>query len=128
VIFRETPRNFHLDGDRIFAVLMSVQWLGAIVIALWVSPRAWEGTESRVRVHVWAAIFIGGVITAFPVALALMRPGEVLTRHAIAIGEALMSALLIHLRRFRADDFDQRGSATNLENCPPTGAAGIRQH
>jgi two-component system sensor histidine kinase/response regulator len=97
VIFRETLRNVHLHGDRIFAVLMSVQWLGAIVTAIWISPRAWEGAESRLHPHVWAAIFIGGVITAFPVALALARPGEVLTRHAIAIGEGLMSALLIHL-------------------------------
>jgi len=96
-IFGETLHNFHRDGDRIFAVLMSVQWLGAIVIALWVSPRAWEGAESHVHAHVWAAIFMGGVITAFPVVLALVRPGEVSTRHAIAIGEALMAALLIHL-------------------------------
>lgn len=97
MIFRETLRDFHLHGDRIFAVLMSVQWLGAIITALWISPRAWEGAESRIHLNVWKAIFLAGAITAFPVAWALARPGEVLTRHAVAIGEALMSAWLVHL-------------------------------
>lgn len=96
-IFSETLHNFHLRGDRIFAVLMSIQWLAAVATAVWISPRAWEGAESHVHAHVWAAIFIGGTITAFPVGLALARPGETLTRHAIAIGEALMAGLLIHL-------------------------------
>ena len=96
-IFGETLRNFHLRGDRIFAILMCIQWLAAVATAVWISPRAWEGAESGVHAHVWAAIFIGGTITAFPVGLALLRPGEALTRHAIAIGEGLMTALLIHL-------------------------------
>ncbi len=74
-----------------------MQWLAAIGAAMWISPRAWEGAANHIHPHVWAAILVGGVITAFPVALALARPGEVLTRHAVAIGEGLMSALLIHL-------------------------------
>src|SRR4029079_3063445 len=49
------------------------------------------------HVHVWAAILLGGVITAFPVAMARLRPGDAATRHSIAIGQMLTSALLIHL-------------------------------
>jgi PAS domain S-box-containing protein len=87
----------HVQTDRLFAVLMTVQWIFGIVAALVVSPRAWTGATSETSIHVWAAIFLGGVITGFPVALALLRPGERSTRYSIAIGQMLTSALLIHL-------------------------------
>jgi len=80
-----------------FAGLMLFQWVAGIAVALLVSPRRWEGAISQTHIHVWAAILLGGVFTAFPVALAAMRPGWVVTRHVIAIGQMLTSALLIHL-------------------------------
>jgi hypothetical protein len=83
--------------DRFFAKLMVGQWVFAIVLALTISPYAWEGKEKTVHVHVWAAIFLGGAISAFPILLALRRPGWVLTRHVIAAAEMLWSGLLIHL-------------------------------
>lgn len=83
--------------DRLFAILLGVQWLGAIIIALWISPRAWEGAFSETHVHVWTAIFLGAIIISFPLYLALSQPGRTLTRHVLAIGQILMSALLIHL-------------------------------
>src|SRR5438132_7484435 len=81
----------------IFAVLMLLQWAGAIVTATIVSPRTWTGTISSVHVHVWASIVLGGIITVVPVALALIYPTQSLTRHVIAAGQMLMSALLIHI-------------------------------
>jgi two-component system, NtrC family, sensor histidine kinase HydH len=83
--------------DRFFAKLMVGQWLFAIVIALVVSPYAWEGKTRTVHVHVWFAIFLGGAISAFPIALAVRRAGWVVTRHVIAAAQMLWSALLIHL-------------------------------
>ena len=83
--------------DRFFAKLMVGQWLFAIVIALVVSPYAWEGRVRTVHAHVWFAIFLGGAISAFPVALAVRRAGWVVTRHVIASAQMLWSALLIHL-------------------------------
>ena len=83
--------------DRFFAKLMVGQWLFAIVIALVVSPYAWEGKVRTVHVHVWSAIFLGGAISAFPIALAVRRAGWVVTRHVIAAAQMLWSALLIHL-------------------------------
>jgi signal transduction histidine kinase len=83
--------------DRFFALLMVVQWMGAIITALLISPHAWAGTFSEPHIHVWAALLLGGLITSLPVFLALTRPGYVSTRHVIAIGQMLMSALLIHL-------------------------------
>jgi hypothetical protein len=83
--------------DRLFAKLMVGQWLFAIVIALVVSPHAWEGRVRTVHAHVWFAIFLGGAIGAFPIALAVRRAGWVVTRHVIAGAQMLWSALLIHL-------------------------------
>lgn len=66
-------------------------------VALWLSPRAWTGTHSQIHVHVWLALWLGGIITSVPVLLARFRPGKPMTRHAVAVGQMLMSALLIHL-------------------------------
>ena len=83
--------------DRLFAKLMVGQWLFAIVIALVVSPYAWEGRVRTVHAHVWFAILLGGAVSAFPIALAVRRAGWVVTRHVIAAAQMLWSALLIHL-------------------------------
>src|SRR5262245_60052959 len=83
--------------DRLFVGLMLFQWLAGIGAALWISPRTWDGPDSQIHIHVWAALYLGGAITALPVFLALTRPGSALTRHAIAIGQVLTSALLIDL-------------------------------
>ncbi len=58
---------------------------------------AWTGSHSRTHVHVWAAVGLGGVISALPMALAILHPGAAVTRFTIATAQMLMSALLIHL-------------------------------
>ena len=83
--------------DRLFAGLMALQWVVGIAAALWFSPRTWIGQSSQTHLHVWAAIFLGGAISLFPVTLALTRPGRASTRYTIAVGQMLMSGLLIHL-------------------------------
>ncbi|BDI29077.1 hypothetical protein CCAX7_11280 [Capsulimonas corticalis] len=83
--------------DRLFAGLLLFEWVAGIVTALVVSPRAWDGASSYVHPHLLAAIFLGAVIVSLPVALALYFPGKAVTRHAIAVAQMLMSALLIHL-------------------------------
>jgi two-component system sensor histidine kinase/response regulator len=83
--------------DHLFAVLMSLQWVFGVAAAIWISPRTWAGTTSQIHVHVWAAIFLGGAISGFPIALAILRPGRPTTRYVIAIGQMMTSALLIHL-------------------------------
>ena len=97
----ETLERMHqeifVQTDRMFAVLMAVQWLAGIAAAYWISPRAWSGTSSETSIHVWAAIVLGGAISGLPIALIALRPGTALTRHIVAIGQMLTSALLIHL-------------------------------
>src|SRR5438105_6672162 len=83
--------------DSFFSRLMVLQWLAGIAMALIVSPRTWIGESSSVHPHVYAAIFFGGLVSALPIYFALRRPGEVVTRHTVAVGQMLTSALLIHL-------------------------------
>jgi len=97
VLFHEHQQAIFRRTDRLFAWLMVFQWLAGIGAALWISPYTWVGVQHLTHIHVWAAIFLGAVITAFPVTLAILRPGAATTRYVIAGAQMLMSALLIHL-------------------------------
>ncbi len=83
--------------DRLFAGLMVFQYLAGVAAAHWVSSWAWAGSDTSDELHLWAARVLGAAIAGLPIVLALLMPGHVLTRHVIAIGQALTSALLIHL-------------------------------
>src|SRR6478752_4842540 len=83
--------------DRMFAGLMALQWLASIGVALWITPLTWIGATSSIHVHVLAAIFLGGIIAAFPILLVFLRPGQPITRHVIAVAQMLAAALLSHL-------------------------------
>ena len=96
-LFQEQHQNIVKHTDRLFAWLMGCQWFFGLALAMWISPQTWAGTESRVHMHIWAALILGGAVTIVPVLFAILRPGETLTRHVVAVGQMLMSALLIHL-------------------------------
>jgi len=83
--------------DRMFAVLLVVEYIAGIVAALAVSPYAWEGKLHVVHMHVWIAVVGGAGIAILPILMAIFRPGTTLTRHIIAASQMLSSALLIHL-------------------------------
>jgi two-component system, sensor histidine kinase and response regulator len=97
ILLAEYRDTIYRRVDRMFAVLLAVQWLAGIGFALWLSPKTWAGSASQVHVHVWAAVVLGGCISVVPIILALLRPGRASTRHTIAIAQMLTSALLIHL-------------------------------
>lgn len=96
-IFHEHKQLVYQRTDRMFAALMTLQWVAGVAAALWVSPKTWAGTESQTHPHIWAALFLGGAISSLPIVLALTRPGHPSTRYVIAVGQMLMGALLIHL-------------------------------
>jgi PAS domain S-box-containing protein len=96
-LFHQAQRTIYERTDRLFARLMVFQWLAGVAASIWLSPRTWIGTTSHVHLHVWAAILVGGAIASLPVFLARKHPGNVLTRHVIAVAQVLFSALLIHL-------------------------------
>lgn len=96
-LYAEQQQRVCVRTDRLFAGLILGQFLFGVLLALVVSPRTWAGHIPEVHVHVASAVVVGGCIAAFPVALALLRPGWWLTRHVIAAAQMLFSALLIHL-------------------------------
>ncbi|HEX5009476.1 MAG TPA: response regulator [Planctomycetota bacterium] len=96
-IHAERLTALHVRTDRLFAGLMIFQWFGAMVLAVLVSPLTWAGSRSSPHFHLYAAGLLGALVTVPPVLLAMYQPGRASTRHAIAVCQMLMSALLIHL-------------------------------
>jgi len=96
-LYGRERQSLHARVDRHFAWLLGVQWLAAIAAALWLSPRAWNGAQSEVHIHVLSATLLGGALAGLPIALAIWRPGALVTRHTIAVCQALFSSLFIHL-------------------------------
>ena len=96
-LFQQHRQEIHRSTDRLFARLMFFQWIAGILMALFVSPLTWAGHSSQVHIHVWAAIFLGGAISIFPIGMTRAWPGAAVTRHVIAVAQMLMSALFIAL-------------------------------
>lgn len=96
-LFAEHQLSIFKQTDHLFALLMILQWPTSVLVALWVSPLRWSGAMSQIHLHVWTALLLGGAITLYPVFLALLMPGKVITRYTISVAQMLMSALLIHL-------------------------------
>jgi PAS domain S-box-containing protein len=96
-LFEQHRQQIFRNTDRLFARLMFFQWVAGILIALFISPRAWAGQSSQPGIHVWVAFFLGGVISAIPIWMTRARPGAAVTRYVIAVAQTLMSALLIGL-------------------------------
>jgi len=96
-LHREQTLKRHKMLDRMFAVLLAVQYVAGIGAAFVVSPYAWAGKERVLHLHVWVAVLAGAGISLLPILLAWLRPGTLLTRHVIAASQMLSSALLIHL-------------------------------
>ena len=70
-LFGAHEQRIFRRADSFFARLMILQWLAGIAMALFVSPRTWIGEYSEVHPHVWAAIFLGGLVSALPIFFAL---------------------------------------------------------
>ncbi len=96
-ILAEQKKSLYCHTDRMFAILLLIEWFAGIVVSLLVSPRTWAGRYSDVNIHVFIAVFLVGFIILPPVLMAFRRPGETLTRHLIASAQMLFSAVLIHL-------------------------------
>src|SRR5689334_6942652 len=75
-LFNDSRLDVHVKTDRLFAWLMLLQWLGGIVVAYVVSPQTWAGQSSSVHPHVYAAIFLGGLLAGLPIFFAITRPGS----------------------------------------------------
>ena len=96
-IYREHRQEIFRRIDRLFAGLLAFEWLAAMVAALLISPWTWDGPRWSVHLHVWAAVWLAGLVVLPPIALALLRPGREGTRQLIAVAQMLIGAILIHI-------------------------------
>lgn len=96
-LFVDSYRKLCIDNDKVFAILLGLQWIGAIVVALVVTPRTWIGEQNLVHMHVIAAVVLGGALSLFPIFFNIYRPGHVANRYINVIAQGLYSAFFIHL-------------------------------
>lgn len=96
-LYAEAEQAVFRRTDKLFQILLAAQWLLAIAIAWAGSPKTWNAGASQVHFHVYAAFFLGGLLSLPPILLAVFFPGRWQTRHAMALGQVGYSALLIHL-------------------------------
>lgn len=82
--------------DRLFASAVGGGWLILIATALLYTPRTWVGAESSTHVHVLAAFLLGGLVCVPPIVLAFRKPGDRITRLAMAFAQAVLIGLFIH--------------------------------
>ena len=102
-LFEVELHQLRQNADRAFLPLMLGQWVFAILCAVAISPYTWTGSESQVHIHVWSAIFLGGLTISLPCYLIMFHKHSWLTRWTVAAAQALMSALLIHLMAGRIE-------------------------
>ena len=93
--FRHSIDELACQVDRMFIWLLAAEWLGMVVTAAIVSPRAWTGINSSLHPHLWAAVLAGPAFILPAILVATFYPGSHLSRHVIAVAQILVSILLI---------------------------------
>jgi PAS domain S-box-containing protein len=101
-LYAEYQQEIWERTDRMFLWLLCAQWLGGIATALWTTPLPGAGALPHLPLA-WKAFFLGGVFVALPVYMAVRHPGSALTRREIAVGQGLVTALLIYLSGSRPE-------------------------
>jgi two-component system sensor histidine kinase/response regulator len=95
VLFQNHYRKVLVRTDHLFGGLLMAEWVAVVILAAVISPLSYSGSVASTHPHLWAATLLGGIIVSFPLWCILRQPGSVLTRHAIAAGQLLMTGLII---------------------------------
>ena len=99
----ELMRVVHRRTDRMFAVIMAVQWVAAVLLAAIVTPHAWNETGWWGSPQVGVAFGVGGLLAVPPILMALLMPGRPETRLTVSVCQMLFSGFLIHLTAGRTE-------------------------
>jgi len=83
--------------DRLFLGVVVFELLLALAFSLWVAPNSWIGQSADAASHIWQDFGLTLAISAFLIGLIVTQPGRPMNRYCIAVGQMLISALLIHL-------------------------------
>lgn len=96
-LFDEQRDRISANTDRLFGILMPIQYIGAVIWASLASPLTWAGGQSAIHPHVLTALILGGVICLPTCVLTFSAPGRTLNRYVVAVAQMLMGSLLIHV-------------------------------
>jgi len=96
-LYQSHRQGLFFATDRLFLGLLLFQLLLALVFSLWVAPNTWIGRSADGASHIWLDFSLTFAISAFLIGLILAQPGRPLNRYFIAVGQMLISTLLIHL-------------------------------
>ncbi|MCR9200363.1 MAG: ATP-binding protein [Planctomycetaceae bacterium] len=96
-LYQKQTHQLWSGTDRMFVWLMGIQLVAGVLTAVTLSPKTWIGGTAHMHIHIWAAVFLGTMLSLFPSVLAILLPGETITRHIVAVSQMLWSALFIHL-------------------------------
>ena len=96
-LYAESRQEVCTRTDRMFLWLLVFQWLTAFSTALWASHLGWRWTLVGLPPLFWKALFLGGAFTAFPAYFIVRNPGSPSTRQWVAIGQGLVTSLLVHV-------------------------------
>ncbi|AIE83456.1 two-component system sensor histidine kinase NtrB [Fimbriimonas ginsengisoli] len=95
-LFEINRQDLQRRTDRLFGLVMLLQYVGGVIAAAILSPRTWDGVGT-VHPHLTMALVLGLLIAAPVWFLAAFFPGCDPNRFIIAIAQMLMSCLLIHI-------------------------------
>lgn len=89
--FHKEQEKVYRKVDRLFAVLMPLQFVAIISVIFFVN------SSETFSSQLWLTVFLGGIITLVPTFLALRYSGKIFTRNIIAVSQILVSVLFIRL-------------------------------
>ncbi len=89
--------------DRMFAVLLILEWIACVCLAIWFTPGICEALPGILPYRVETALLVGALMTLPALGLVWLRPSSTLTRHVIAVSQMVASALLIHVTGGRGE-------------------------
>lgn len=102
-IFNHNMDNVRKHKDRMFMWLFIGQWFFTMGIALWFTPFTYNGTERAIHPHVLMAIFVGGLLSAFPIFRLSVHRGAKANGYIVAVAQMCYSTLLIHITNGRIE-------------------------
>ncbi len=89
--------------NRLYGKLLIFEWFATVVVALFVSPRTWVGSQSYIHPHVLLAVALGFLVGGLPGIVALINTEKVWTSHLVAVSQMLLMGLLVHTTHGRIE-------------------------
>ncbi|MGV3615234.1 MAG: two-component system sensor histidine kinase NtrB [Fimbriimonas sp.] len=96
-LYREHRTFVRRHTDRMFAIVMAIQYVAIVIGTLAFSPRTFSGATSAIHPHVWQGVGLGFLIAAPVWWIAHRDRGAATSLLVVPVCQLLMSCLIIHL-------------------------------